>query len=185
MQTLVEGLRPQIGGTGGTWNSNDLIVFAQVFGPLQAVSAQGGDVRRVTELLEVKKEFGHYNPVFLADGEHLVYDVGASPERSGVFVTSLTSTVTTRVLPRRVTPFVVTSDGVMLYMDSGLLKAQRFDLQRLQLEGSSIPITDRALAISASTNGTLAYRTAIAARTQLTWFDRRGTRLGTLGVQDV
>ena len=69
----------------------------------------------------------------------------------------------------------------MLYMDSGLLKAQRFDLQRLQLEGSSIPITDRALAISASTNGTLAYRTAIAARTQLTWFDRRGTRLGTLG----
>jgi eukaryotic-like serine/threonine-protein kinase len=181
VQTLVEGLRPQIGGTGGTWNSNDLIVFAQVFGPLQAVSAQGGEVRRVTELLEVEKEFGHYDPFFLADGEHLVYDVGASPERSGVYVSSLTSTVKTRVLPRRVTPFVVTSDGVMLYMDSGLLKAQRFDLQRLQLEGSSIPITDSALAISVSTNGILAYRTAIAARRQLTWFDRRGTRLGTLG----
>jgi hypothetical protein len=182
VQTLVDGLRPQIGGVGGAWNANDVIVFAQVFGPLQAVPAAGGSPRPVTRILEERKEFGHYNPVFLPDGEHLVYDVGVSLlEHSGVYSSSLTSTDKTRIMSRSVVPFVVTTNGFLLFVDDGLLKAQRFDLQRRQLAGSSFPIAGAIDAVSASTNGTLAYRQAIAARTQLTWVDRKGTVLGTVG----
>lgn len=71
--------------------------------------------------------------------------------------------------------------GFLLFVDQGLLKAQKLNMSRLQLEGDSVPVADGILAVSASMNGTLAYRATSSAPTQLTWFDRSGRRLETAG----
>jgi Tol biopolymer transport system component len=74
------------------------------------------------------------------------------------------------------------------------LVAQRFDLSRGELTGDPIMVADQigvdvnlggpGGAFSVSPSGVVAYRTRIAARNQLTWFDRTGKTLGTLGDTD-
>ena len=67
--------------------------------------------------------------------------------------------------------------------------AQRFDLTRLEVTGEPIRITDQVASRSnfstftASENGVLAWkvRASDPDKTQLTWFDRSGKRLGTVG----
>ena len=72
----------------------------------------------------------------------------------------------------------------LLYPVDGTLQAQRFDPDRLELEGSSIPVAENVrMPASASMSGTVAYRTGSQVRDtwQLRWFDRDGNVLDTVG----
>jgi Tol biopolymer transport system component/tRNA A-37 threonylcarbamoyl transferase component Bud32 len=187
IQTLCEVLAPAI-APAGSWGANGTIIFAQAFGPLHKVSAQGGESTPVTRLSEERQEFGHYTPVFFPDGDHFAYEVGAMPERLGIRVGSLTSANTTTLLPRSYLPFTVTASGFLLYVDQELLRAQRLDLSRLQTVGENLVVangvasqSDGLASLSASSNGTIAYRSSSSPMTQLTWFDRSGKQRGTVG----
>jgi len=70
--------------------------------------------------------------------------------------------------------------------------AQRFDASKLELNGDAVPVAENVNALngaggqwghfSASQNGVLAYIPGDAASgMQLTWFDRKGNKLGTIG----
>src|SRR5689334_17977287 len=72
--------------------------------------------------------------------------------------------------------------------------AQRFDLKRLEVTGEPVPIAEQVASytgdksspfaqFSVSENGVLAWKVKAADpdKTQLTWFDRSGNRLGTVG----
>jgi dipeptidyl aminopeptidase/acylaminoacyl peptidase len=69
--------------------------------------------------------------------------------------------------------------------------AQRFDPSTLQLSGpvtrvaDDVAVTPTAAAITTSNAGSVAYRTAfgLATPNRLTWFDRAGKQLGTVGEQ--
>ena len=180
VQTLCDVLSPAW-GFAGSWSPDGVIIFAQTFGPLQRVSAGGGESTPITVVNESRGEFGHYNPQFLADGEHFAFEVGASPQRLGIHVGSLTSRETTRLFPRSAVPFVVTSTGFLLFVEQGVLNAQRVDLRRSLLAGDPVPLAEGILSISAAANGTVAYAPVSQAQTQLTWFDRSGKRLDTVG----
>jgi hypothetical protein len=67
--------------------------------------------------------------------------------------------------------------------------AQPFDVERLALTGEPIPVAEEVATLanppmavmSTSQTGVLAFRTGARLGRQLTWFDRSGKPLGTLG----
>jgi len=58
--------------------------------------------------------------------------------------------------------------------------AQVFDASRTKVEGNPIPLAEGVSGFTVSNNGVLAY-TKVNPPLQLTWFDRRGKVLGTIG----
>jgi Tol biopolymer transport system component len=180
VRTIVSGLRPQSGAPAGNWGSTDVILYAQTLGPLHAVSANGGEAMPVTALDESRAEFGHYNPVFLPDGDRFLYDVGASQDHSGLYVGSLSSTLKHRLTNNRLSSALLAND-MLLFVDAGLLQAQAFDPRTLELTGSPTPIAEGVQAMTASAAGALAYRVARPPQTQLTWLDRTGASSSRVG----
>ena len=86
------------------------------------------------------------------------------------------------------------ANGYLIFLRSGTLLAQPFDVDRLELGGTPVSLVDQvqttagaasdvAGAFTVSETGVLAYQTGSLVRSQLTWFDRAGTRLTTLGDQ--
>ena len=84
------------------------------------------------------------------------------------------------------------ADGYLLFMRQGTLLAQSFDAARLRTMGESFPVAESVTinpalanaAFSASTTGVLTYRPGTGTfntPTQLTWVDRGGTALGSIG----
>ena len=82
--------------------------------------------------------------------------------------------------------------GALLWVQEGVLVAQRFDPVRTVVSGEPIPVAQDvgfdfgvlrgAFAVSAT--GVLAHRTGVGERRQLTWVDREGIARGTVGPPD-
>jgi serine/threonine protein kinase len=195
----VDGGRPQAlasaqFGHGGTWNRDDIIVFAPSYaGPLYRVSAS-----RVGESAAITKvepgQIGHVFPKFMPDGRHLLfYCRGANP---GIYRTSLDSSEALRLVAtdQRESQTFYSSSGHLLSMRQGTLYAQAFNGTGAEPEGNedAVPIadsiatnwSDRVGAFSVSETGVLAFRTGYENRHWLAWFDRKGKDLGTLGTPD-
>jgi Tol biopolymer transport system component len=76
----------------------------------------------------------------------------------------------------------------LLFVRAGILVAQRLDVPHHRLSGDPIPLGEQIALVdlqhgfdfSVSKTGSLVYRSANP-DTQLTWFDRSGKRLGTIG----
>ena len=88
---------------------------------------------------------------------------------------------------------VLYSAGYLLTTQNGSLFAQAFDTTRLQVSGEARRLPDRVAysynasretAMEASANG-LVYTSPLTTGEQLTWFDRTGHRLGTVGPSQV
>jgi eukaryotic-like serine/threonine-protein kinase len=182
-------------GRGGTWNSNDVIVFSPTTtGPLQRVTAAGGVPQDISALDLEYGETSHRFPSFLPDGTHFLYaaTVGtccpsAKPARTkiGVLDSMATETLTS------VESSVAYGAGHLLYADppSGTLMAQPFDAANRKLLGEPFAVADgiasegsRYASFSVSSNGLLVYgRGARRVVSRLTWFDRSSRQLGTVG----
>jgi eukaryotic-like serine/threonine-protein kinase len=129
-------------------------------------------------------------PVMLPDDKHFVY-MGWSPISSerAVYVGSLDGSEPIRLLAADGAPGVAPS--YLLFMRSGTLYAQPFDVKTLQLSGEPIRVEDDvmidpgsgAAAFSVSSTGVLTYRRGNGARepSELTWLDRNGKSIGTVG----
>jgi Tol biopolymer transport system component len=82
--------------------------------------------------------------------------------------------------------------GWLFWERDGALVAQRFDIEHGTLTGEVAVVASRvsfdrvpgAVGASGSAAGILAYRTGGPSRSQLTWFDRAGTKLATFGGPD-
>jgi eukaryotic-like serine/threonine-protein kinase len=178
---------------GGTWNQNGDILFAVIGGgnPIFRVPATGGVPVPVTTLDRAAGELAHIWPHFLPDGEHFLYAVPNSrPDRSGLFVASLKTPGAMRVSDA-MSNAVYSDPGFLLFVRDETLLAQRFDLGRMALLDEPVVVTDRMgtgagngrAAFAASRNGVVAYRPQGGGvyTTTLTWFDRSGRVLGTVG----
>ena len=183
-------LAPAPNGAGGTWNADDVIVFAaSVTGPLLRVPATGGAAMPVTTL--APQEFGHFNPQFLPDGRRFLFTVGGSADINGVYVAGLDGNVRTRLVSD-LTSGTYAPQGWLLWMRGDSLMAQRLGVDRLALTGEPLTVADGLAfdassgrhAISVAATGLVAYRTAGGAQRQLTWFDRSGTARGVVGEPD-
>ncbi len=187
------------GARGGTWNADGVILFAPGGGGLSRVAATGGTVVPVTTL---DRQVSHRWPVFLPDGRHFLFYAQGGPDTGGIWLGALDGTAPTRLtaadtagtyLPGGPGGAEALGDGGwLLWVRAGTLVAQRLDLAGLALTGDPVPLADAVAvdgtffrsAVSVSAPGLVAYRTGAASRRHLTWRDRTGTVLGTLGAPD-
>jgi serine/threonine protein kinase len=173
-------------GRGGTWNQDDVVLFARTATePLMRVSASGGTPVNVTELNTKTGERSHRWPQFLPDGKHFIFyrQNLQSPQDNGVAVGSLDSKAYKMLM--RTESSGEFSDGHLLFVRDGTLMAQRLDPRKLEVEADATPIADHVAVntntgrsvFTVSTTGTLVYMGGGAASgSQLTWYDRAGKK---------
>lgn len=175
--------------TNATWGSNGVIVFAPRGGGLLRVADSGGTAAPVTTLDASNGEYQHASPWFLPDGRRVLF-LSLSPGlKNVVWVVSIDDPARTQVTE---------SNGGAQYLDGWLLTttatprglvAQRFDPDSLALVGTPQPVRDRlspgtstgpsGFAVSAA--GTLVVDRPPPVIHQLTWVDRGGRELATIG----
>jgi serine/threonine protein kinase len=187
----------EAGGTeaGATWNANGIIIFSNG-GRLHRVSANGGTAVRLAITSDGRERTTLAHPLFLPDGRHFLYlDIGTgAPGEPAIYAGSLGgdgSLTADRTLIVHAPSGAAYSQGYLFYLRDSTLVAQDFDVTRLAVSGDPVPIVDQIQRGQAPPSGAfavsdrvLAYRTGVAARgiaTQLTWFDRAGKSLSTVG----
>jgi len=180
-------------GRGGAWNRDGVILVSPAFGNLFRISASGGAAAQVTTIDTSRHQTGHYWPHFLPDGRHFIYLArSTSREENGIYVGSLDSHES-KLLIHSDAGAMYAAPGYLLFLRERTLLAQPFDAEKLQLSGeptviaeqvSYNPTNGRAF-FCVSDNGVLVYRSSELANNRLTWFDRTGKQLGSLGTPDV
>jgi WD40-like Beta Propeller Repeat len=161
-----------------------LIVFAAggSGGLLKVPATTGGQPSPLTTLQT--NETSHRFPQFLADGRRLLY---FSPP-DAVYLGSLDGGPALRVLTSDFGARYATSGYLLFEQDSALL-AQRFDLDRVRLVGDPVRIGEGLIAFpgsgetpfSISDNNVLAYATSPPVNVTLTWVDRTGRPIQSVG----
>ena len=188
-------------GRGGTWNRNDVILFVPSLGDaVHRVAASGGAASPVTQVDDSRGEFGHTWPFFLPDGRHFLYvSYGARAARpedaSSVFLASLDSNERRLLFHARSNVAYAplspgASQGHLLFWQSGALHARPFDAKRLRFMGEAFPVAEQVrffgaggtAMFSVSETGVLAYQSSPHGElSQLSWFDRSGRQLESVG----
>jgi len=172
-------------GRGGAWNRDDVIIFAA--GPnegLSRVSAAGGDPIVLTTLDRSRMEYSHRWPQFLPDGRSFMYFTNAAQESRGIYLGSLDSKETRRLLLTN-SSALYAPPGYLLYWRAGTLLAQAFDTRKLALTGEPFPIAEQVgvaggfhMYVTVSQNGVLVSYSGSSEKVQLAWFDRGGKQIG-------
>jgi Tol biopolymer transport system component len=170
---------------GGTWGSSGVILYTNG-GTLTQVSSSGGSPASLKSLDHVQPVF----PYFLPDGKHFLFAVISGQQERGIYVGSLDSEKTRRILA--VPGMPVYTPGFILFLQQGRLMAQRFDVEKLSVSGEPIKVADGianrpgcGCAYFSATSDIIAYRAgANEEMVQMTWFDRSGRPAGTIGKPD-
>jgi serine/threonine protein kinase len=191
----VEPLCDAKDGRGGSWGTQDVIVFAPSNnGPLQSISANGGDPKAATTLDAAGGQTGHRFPSFLPDGRHFLFAaLPAKNQKFDLFIGS-TDGAPAQPLISAESSAVYGEPGFILYSRKDVLVAQPFDARALRVLGEPTAIGDAPSAtgglyssgrpVSVSTTGALAYLGDRLPNTRLAWLDRTGRDVGTLAVPD-
>jgi serine/threonine protein kinase len=181
-------------GRGGAWGPGGDILFSPdavgVKG-LYRVSAQGGTPVTQTQPDKTGSITSHRWPMFLPDGRHFLY-LGANftghAELDAVFVGSLDSPEQRFVVATN-TNAVYADPGYLLYRRGSTLVVQPFDTRKFALTGEArviesdllyLPQIARAV-YSASRDVLVTQSGTYSSVSQLTWFDRGGKQIATLG----
>lgn len=174
---------------GGSWSSNGTIIFGGYHGVL-SVSASGGTPSPVTRLDTARNEVTNSGPFFLPDGLHFLYFVGSPGAAEGTYLGRLSAAgeqaavkplVAAASRATYLSPAGSALGHILFLQDNGALMAQAFDATRSEVEGNPAPIANSVDYFTTSDNGVLAYSGGNTAPLQLTWFDRHGKVLGTVG----
>jgi DNA-binding winged helix-turn-helix (wHTH) protein/Tol biopolymer transport system component len=172
---------------GGTWSSSGAILFSDWQTGLYRVDPLNGRVTRVTTVNRSAGEIVQNLPQFLPDGRHfLFYLLSANADQTGSYVGSLDSPKRIRVLSQSNSPAIYSPPGYLLYVQAGILMAQRFDAQRREITGKPMEVARNVSApndadgqmISASAS-LLTFRPG-AKTLELAWFERNGQRASSI-----
>jgi eukaryotic-like serine/threonine-protein kinase len=182
---LAQSLCDAPGTLGGSWNRDNVIVFAPG-GRIERVSAAGGVPADVTRA----KGFAVF-PAFLPDGRHFLYYVtGVSAEQDGVYLGSLDGKESRRVLADESS--VIFAAGRLLFIRENTLMAQPFNTSSGQIVGEVSPVAEGVsltangsyAPVTASETGMLLYESGgnvAGGNSQMGWYDRSGKLLGAIG----
>ncbi|HEY7513584.1 MAG TPA: hypothetical protein VIC87_03855, partial [Vicinamibacteria bacterium] len=170
----------------GEWSREGTILFgSRDDGRIYQVPASGGTPSAVTT---VEKGESHQFPTFLPDGRHFLF-LGREAGSSAIYLASLGSTEKRPLMLSESQPSYA-PPGYILFAQGGTLLAQPFDAEELRLHGEPVAVADELVIeagpaswhhFAASMNGTLAFRRQGRVPVQLTWFDRAGRVVGTVG----
>ena len=183
---LVQTLANAPLNNGGAWSREGVILFTQSsVEPLYRLPARGGTPSPATRVESPHQ--GHRRPYFLPDGRHFLFFASGPVESQGVYLGSLDSMESRRLLDADSSAMFTPPDFV-LFVRQGALLAQQLDLNTLQLLGDPLPVARQvavnsgglaSVAVSAASAGPVAYR-ADAGERSLIWLDRSGHESGVL-----
>jgi serine/threonine protein kinase/Tol biopolymer transport system component len=174
-------------GRGGSWGADGDILFASD-GVIHHVHATGGSPRPVTT--RAAGEQSHIRPMFLPDGRHFVYYAFKPGGPQIVYFTSLGTSERRELLQTEATN-VGYARGHVLFVRGRQLLAQPIDISQGALSGVPITViediqTQPAMptlgVFAVAENGLLVYQASHGPpHSTLTWFDRAGTPIATVG----
>jgi Tol biopolymer transport system component len=185
VQVITQGLDDSF---GGSWGPDGTILIGSGTNPVSRVSSAGGTVTTVTKVDKSRQEQTHRWPQFLPDGRHFLLLVQCvSREQSGIYTGSFDGKPP-KFLVRTNSTAVYAPPGYLLWVDGDALLGQAFDAERLQLSGQPFSLAEKVGrsttfqgAVSTSNAGTMAYASTMLRLGDLTWFDRSGNPLGSVG----
>jgi Tol biopolymer transport system component len=181
---------------GGTWGGDGTILFSpDERSAIWRVSASGGEAKPVTTLNAAQHEEAHRWPQFLPDGRHFVF----MPWSLGAVTRKIQLTTLDGAAPKALfesESAAVVAGRYFIYVRDlpARLLAQAFNPQTFELEGRPVPVvTDDNVdyfgptgnPMMSASAGTLVYSTGKYRRYQLTWMNRVGRPIGTVGEPDV
>jgi serine/threonine protein kinase/Tol biopolymer transport system component len=187
-------------GRGGSWSPKGVIVFSpQAAGWLWKINPDGTGLGALTQkIFDGEKVISHRWPVFLPDGEHILFTTltfqnSSEDNYRGLYFGSLAGDGT------RIVPLAQSNagyaNGYLFYLDDKrTLRAILLDASKGTVTGDSVVIADQVGfqpsifwgPFSVAENGTVVYNPTIgAALSQLTWYDRSGKELGRVGESGV
>lgn len=180
---------------GGSWSPRNIIIYSpDPSGPLWKVNVDGSNAAPLTDRIFDNTVDSHRWPLFLPDGNHFLF-LGA---KFGSGDQSSTSAIILSSLDGREKKVLIHAKssagygaGHLFYLDEKeSLRAVPFDPATGALTGDPRVIADVVgyqpsvyySAFTTSLNGTLIYTSHTSyTSSQLTWFDRTGKSLGTIG----
>jgi serine/threonine protein kinase len=183
-------------GRGGSWGRRGVIVYApEAGGWLWTVNADASSAAPLTErIFDNTKEATHRWPIFLPDGEHVLFFAGGftrsrDDRASGIYVTSLTGKEKRLLVSALSSPGY--ANGYLFYVDEKKsLNATPVDISEGTTSGEPQIVAEQVGyqpstywgAFTVAEKGTVVYNpTAGAALSVLTWYDRAGKELGRVG----
>ena len=180
----------------GTWNRDGVILFtghSPNFADRRTfrIRSEGGVAAEVRHLDLTRGERSHQWPVFLPDGRRfLYYTRSARADVQGVYAASLDSDDVTKVTASA-GHAVFVPPGFVVFRLRGRLAAQAYDVRQSRLSGEPVQVAEtfaranqwfyNEAAVFTAVPDAVAYIPGAAAPTTLTWLDRNGNRLGTVG----
>jgi serine/threonine protein kinase len=180
-------------GRGGTWNSNNIILFSpDQVGDIFQVAAGGGTPQKVTSLDSTRDERAHRWPFFLPDGKHFFYFARLSGNRESetdaIYLASLDGSINRIILNARTN--IAYANNYVLYSHDNTLMVRHFDMGNLDFSSDARPIAENLKystvfsrgAFTVSQNGLLIYQSGISTSGQnLIWYDQKGRAGNTIG----
>jgi len=174
---------------GGTWGSENVIVFAPDYRDgLWKINASGGSATPATKLDE-SVHSTHRWPSFLPDGKHFLFlatNHGVQVrDKFGIYLGSLDSNASRLILP--CDSDAQYAGGYLLFHRETQLIAQKFDWKSATLSGEPLTVAEGVdydggtwhTTFTASENGVLLYQQTISKTGyDLTWIDRTGVPRG-------
>ena len=200
MKTALSGGAPQVltniwAARSGSWSKKNVIIFEPDSGAaIWRINPDGSGMAPVTDKLFAPEEQSHRWPVFLPDSNHFLFWAGnfsgnREDHSSGIYLSSLDGKEK-KLVALAHSSFAV-GDGQLFYADyDGHLFSAPFDSDKGMTTGNATAIANYVsvqpstyyAALSAAANGTLVYNTTPgAALSVLTWMDRSGKVLSSLG----
>ena len=177
----------------GTWSQESGIVYGVGRGIYRVVE---GATRPLT-FDGLSEDADNRFPTFLPDGRHLLFLSGNDPTQSSIYLASIDGGPARKLMTaesQAVYTEPVTGRGHLLFIHDGNLMAQPFRLDTLQVHGEPVIVAANVPLYSAEFLGTgrgqfAASRDGVVVylsqpnlvMPRLTWFDRQGKELGTVG----
>lgn len=188
IQTLCDADFP-----AGTWNSDGVILFVKK-GGIYRVPDTGGTATLVISPEQTRQEASLEFPQFLPDGRHFIFEgLKGGVGEDLIEVGSLDSKSVEQLGPAN-SDALYAPPGYLLYMDEGALMARPFNARTLSFTGEAVSVAQGVGVaagpdygfFSVSSAGMLTYQRATTSSTsQMSWFDRAGQKVGTVGQADI
>jgi len=182
----VVNLCDSVTARGGTWGEDgNIIASLASSGVLSRVPEGGGAPTPLTDLAE--GEATHRWPQIVPGGKAVVYTANSGPNAFDAATIKVRSLIDgkTKTLQQGGTAgrVVKTSSGhsYLMYVNRGVLFAESFDLDKLEVNGTPVPILDGigstpsgAVELDVSNEGTLVYRSTGGGMLTVQWMDSSG-----------
>ena len=200
-KVAVSGGTPQVlcdlngGGSGATWSRDGVILYSNQRS-LYRVADTGGTPTLVLAPDPAHQAMAYSFPQFLPDDRHFLVQVNTPGTEVNIVGAGSLDSKTVQQLARINSQVQYAAPGDLFYLEQSMLMARRFDATALRFTGPPVPVAQNVGTpfpsygyYSVSPAGVLVYMAGANSIQntpgQLTWYNRSGEKLGTVGQPEI